>query len=279
VLLNLLGNAIKFTEPGGSIWLKVTEKPGSVKALGMYEFCVKDTGIGMSEDFITHVFEPFERERTSTVSGIQGTGLGMSITRNIVEMMGGTISVTSRKGEGSEFIVVLPMKKGQRPEEQPDIQCETKEAGTATITERTPLHGAEAAAERSHIQGQRVLLVEDNALNREIAADILDEAGLIVEEAEDGQAAVELLLEKGAGYYRLVLMDIQMPVMDGYTATRTIRGFEDPVLANIPIIAMTANAFEEDQKKAMDAGMNAHIAKPVDVEKLLDTLERILRTA
>jgi signal transduction histidine kinase/CheY-like chemotaxis protein/ABC-type amino acid transport substrate-binding protein len=267
VLLNLLSNAIKFTEQGDSIWVKVAEKPGDEEAIGMYEFRIKDTGIGMSEDFITHVFEPFERERTSTVSGIQGTGLGMSITRNIVEMMGGTISVTSRKGEGSEFIVVLPMKKGQRQEEQPVVPDERK--GTDT----------EAVAERAHLQGQRVLLVEDNALNREIAADMLSEAGLIIEEAEDGQAAVNLLLEKGAGYYRLVLMDIQMPVMDGYTATRTIRGFEDPVLANIPIIAMTANAFEEDQKKAMDAGMNAHIAKPVDVEKLLDTLERILRDA
>jgi signal transduction histidine kinase/ABC-type amino acid transport substrate-binding protein/BarA-like signal transduction histidine kinase len=277
VLLNLLGNAIKFTERGGSIWLKVTEQPGSVKALGRYEFCVKDTGIGMSEDFIAHVFEPFERERTSTVSGIQGTGLGMSITKNIVEMMGGTISVTSRKGEGSEFIVVLPLKKAERQEAQLGTPCEPKEAGGALITEGTPMQGTEAAAERTHIQGQRVLLVEDNALNREIAADILDEAGLIVEEAGDGQAAVELLLQKGAGYYRLVLMDIQMPVMDGYTATRTIRGFENPALANIPVIAMTANAFEEDQKKAMEAGMNAHIAKPVDVEKLLDTLERILK--
>jgi signal transduction histidine kinase/ABC-type amino acid transport substrate-binding protein/BarA-like signal transduction histidine kinase len=263
VLLNLLSNAIKFTKPGGSIWLWVKERPGSTDERPIYEFGVKDTGIGMSESFIEHIFEPFERERTSTVSGIQGTGLGMSITKNIVEMMGGTIDVVSKMGEGSTFTVRIPLRTAEGPEAGQPVQQAEQEVL------------AETDARRSHLFGQRVLLVEDNALNREIAVDILSEAGLIVEEAEDGQIAVEKLLEKGAGYYTLVLMDIQMPVMDGYTAARTIRGFEDPELAEIPIIAMTANAFAEDREKAMEAGMNAHIAKPVDVEKLLDTIECI----
>jgi signal transduction histidine kinase/CheY-like chemotaxis protein/ABC-type amino acid transport substrate-binding protein len=255
VILNLLGNAIKFTENGGNIKLLVDETNSDGKDTAIYEFHVSDTGIGMSEEFISHVFEPFERERNSTVSGVQGTGLGMSISKNIVDMMGGTISVSSVKGEGTEFTVIIPMKKTN-----PD---------NITIEVEETIHS------RNNIHGQRILLVEDNDMNREIAAEILGSAGLVVEEAEDGSVAVDMLLNKGAGYYTLVLMDIQMPIMDGYTATKRIRSFEDKELAKIPIIAMTANAFEEDKQNALAAGMNAHLAKPISVDLLLDTLEQI----
>ncbi len=260
ILLNLLGNAMKFTAPGGSISVRIAEEPEKDPDKAIYEFRVKDTGIGMSEEFQEHMFEPFERERSSTVSGVQGTGLGMAITKNFVEMMGGTISVISQKNVGTEFTVRLPVKK---------VSVSRAEAVLGEKEENTP-------AVRMSMEGKRILLVEDNDLNREIAREILGEAGLLVEEAEDGSIALDKLLEKGPGYYSLVLMDIQMPIMDGYTATRAIRSFEDKELANIPIIAMTANAFEEDKRKALEIGMNAHIAKPIDVNRLLGELERIL---
>lgn len=390
ILLNLLGNAVKFTEPGGSISIRIRQKPARKKGYAKYEFYVKDTGIGMSEEFLAHMFEPFERERTSTVSGVQGTGLGMPITKNIVEMMGGTIKVKSKMGEGTEFFVTIPMKKllseeveikvkelegvhalvvdedfntcdsvsnmliqiGMRAEwtmsgreailrtrqavsrndeyrvyvidwlvpdmngieitrqirkevgedapiiiltayDWSDIEEEAREAGVTAFCSK-PLfisdlrrclldilnpqkdEGKTDLLRREGITGQRILLVEDNDLNREIACEILSEAGFIMEEAEDGSVALRLLQEKGAGYYSLVLMDVQMPIMDGYTATKAIRAFEDKALADIPIIAMTANAFEEDKKKALEAGMNAHVAKPINVEMLLDTLEGLL---
>ncbi len=260
ILLNLLGNAVKFTTPGGTICVRVFEETGKNEDDAVYEFCVKDTGIGMSEEFQKRLFEPFERERSSTASGIQGTGLGMAITKNIVEMMGGTISVISKKGVGTEFTVRLPVKK---------VHAGQAQAAPAEEEDSAP-------AGRTSIEGKRILLVEDNDFNREIAGEILGEAGMFVEMAEDGSIAIDKLLEKGPGYYDLVLMDIQMPVMDGYTATQVIRSFKNKELANIPIIAMTANAFEEDKRKALETGMNAHIAKPVDVKQLLDTLERIL---
>jgi CheY-like chemotaxis protein len=214
----------------------------------------------MSEEFIGRVFEPFERERNSTVSGVQGTGLGMSISKNIVDMMGGTISVKSVKGEGTEFTVVIPIKKA---------------APSAELYPEKPdgMRSAES------IRGKRILLVEDNDLNREIAAALLTDAGIEVEEADDGSVALEMLKEKGAGYYALVLMDIQMPIMNGYTAARKIRAFADKKLANIPIIAMTANAFQEDKEKAISAGMNAHLAKPVSADILFDTLARVLESS
>lgn len=261
LLQNLLGNAIKFTKPGGSIDIRISERADKGAGEPVYEFRVKDTGIGMSEEFLEHIFEPFERERNTTVSGIQGTGLGMAITKNIVEMMDGTISVTSKKDVGTEFTVQLPMQKASAKQE---------EAESARDGRNDP-------AARDSLKGQRILLVEDNELNREIAGEILMEAGLVVEEAENGSVAVDKLLEKGPGYYRLVLMDIQMPVMDGYEATRTIRRFENKELADIPIIAMTANAFEEDRREALKAGMNEHVAKPIDVEQLLDTMEDVMQ--
>ncbi len=260
ILLNLLSNAMKFTNPGGSIHLRILEKQGKDRNEAIYEIHVKDTGIGMSEEFQKHIFEPFERERNSTVSGIQGTGLGMAITKNIVEIMGGTISVTSKKDVGTEFIVWIPMKR---------VSVQQAESIIEENKESTP-------AFKSPIDGQRILLVEDNDLNREIAGEILSEAGLFVEEAVDGSVAIDMLLERGPGYYSLVLMDVQMPIMDGYTATQAIRSFENKELANIPIIAMTANAFEEDKRKAMEIGMNAHVAKPINVKQLLHVMESIL---
>lgn len=260
ILLNLLSNAMKFTTSGGRIDVRVIERMEKDSDEAIYEFHVKDTGIGMSEEFQRHLFEPFEREQSSTVSGIQGTGLGMTITKNIVEMMSGIISVTSKKDVGTEFTVKLPLKKVSERLEETVLRDEE---------ENTP-------AAKTSIEGKRILLVEDNDLNREIAAEILDEEGMLIEEAEDGSIALDKLLEKGPGYYSLVLMDIQMPVMDGYTATQAIRSFENKELANIPIIAMTANAFEEDKRKALEMGMNAHVAKPIDVKHLLDVIERII---
>ena len=350
------------------------------------EISFADDGPGIDAENMAHIFEPFERERNSTVSGIQGTGLGMPITKNIVEMMGGTIEVTSSKGNGTEFIVEIPMKKvtseaveinvqelegaralvvdddfntcdsvsnmliqmGMRAEwtmsgreailrtrqavnrndeyrvyvidwlipdmngieiarhirkeagddvliiimtayDWSDIEKEGKEAGVTAFCSK-PLFISNLRKclidilypkkeesnleilKKERIKEHRLLLVEDNDLNREIASELLNAAGFITEEAENGRIAVDKLLEKGFGYYSAVLMDVQMPVMDGYEATKLIRGFEDKALSNIPIVAMTANAFEEDKKNAFDAGMNAHISKPIDVKKLLDTL-------
>lgn len=260
ILLNLLGNAVKFTAPGGNINVRIVEKPDKNGNKAVYEFHVKDTGIGMSEEFQKHIFEPFERERSSTVSGVQGTGLGMAITKNLVEMMGGTIEVTSKKDVGTEFTVRLPMRK-------------------ASVKNTKPVHkGNEAntSAIRMAIKGKRILLVEDIELNRELACEILRGAGFLVEEAENGKEALDMLTEKGAGYYSLILMDIQMPVMNGYDATRAIRALEDKELANIPIIAMTADAFVEDRRKALESGMDSHIAKPIEVNRLLDKLTWIL---
>lgn len=262
ILLNLLGNAMKFTNSGGSVSVKVTEKQEINRNIAIYEFHVKDTRIGMSEEFQKHIFESFERERNSTVSGVQGTGLGMAITKNIVEMMGGSIDVKSKKDVGTEFIVQLPLRKVSAEQ--------TEQAEQASKKEQAGLKA------RTSIEGMRALLVEDNELNREIAREILSESGLIIEEVEDGSIAIHKLLEKGPGYYSFVLMDIQMPIIDGYTATEVIRSFENKELANIPIIAMTANAFEEDKRMALAKGMNAHVAKPIDVKKLLDAIESIL---
>ncbi len=261
ILLNLLGNAMKFTTPGGSVSVKVAERQEKNRDMAVYEFRVKDTGIGMSEEFQKHIFESFERERNSTVSGVQGTGLGMTITKNIVEMMGGSIDVNSKKDVGTEFVVRIPLKKTSAKQEEPAAREEKDGQGA-----------------RASLEGMRALIVEDNELNREIAREILSESGLITEEAEDGSIAVDKLLEKGHGYYDFVLMDIQMPIMDGYTATQAIRRFENRELADIPIIAMTANAFEEDKRMALAKGMNAHVAKPVDVRKLLEAIESIAKT-
>lgn len=390
VLLNILSNALKFTKPGGTVSLRVIQKTEAVKGYAQYEFRIKDSGIGMSQDFIKHIFEPFERERTSTVSGIKGTGLGMSITKNIVDMMGGTIEVYSEVDKGTEFVVTLEFKTcvakikyetipelqglralvadddadacmsiakmlsviGMRPDwttlgkeavlrtkfavEQKDeysayiidwlmpdmngievvrrirniigeskpiiiltaydwtaIEKEAREAGVTAFCSK-PLFMSElrdaltkpyrvsktrtaTSIENDRFTGKNILLVEDNELNQEIAVEILTEAGFIVDTADDGDVAVSIMAHAKEGQYDLILMDIQMPKTDGYAATRKIRTLPDPEIANTPIIAMTANAFEEDRKRSLEAGMNGHIVKPIDIPKLMETLAVILK--
>lgn len=390
LLLNLLSNAMKFTKPGGIVSVRILQKGNAPDGFASYEFQVRDTGIGMSKEFQEHVFEPFERERTSTVSGIQGTGLGMAITKNIVDMMGGTISVSSEEGKGSTFTVslqfrtcsgpvgqeVVPQLKGLRAlvadddfntcssvtqmlsiigmrpdwttsgkeavlrvrlaEEQndeyavyiidwlmpdmngievvrriraiigdgkpiiiltaydwSDIEEEARNAGVTAFCSkpiflselREILESPFAAPEMEEtpveeavsFEGKKILLVEDNEINQEIAVEILREAGFEIDVADDGAVAVEKIRKTEPGRYDLVLMDIQMPIMNGYEATRQIRAMKGSVYADIPILAMTANAFEEDKKAALEAGMNGHIAKPIDTEKLFERLKEILK--
>lgn len=260
VLLNLIGNAIKFTPEGGKVTLLAKQTACSRPGYGAYEFRVKDTGIGMSEEFAQKVFEPFERERTSTVSGIQGTGLGMSIAKKIIDTMDGTIRVETKQGEGTEFIINV------------DLRLREKTALSEMAAED---EAAETSADEG-FAGKRILLVEDNELNREIATEILEGFEFVVEAAENGEIAVEKVKKSAPGFYDVILMDIQMPVMNGYEASRAIRGLEDPLLAKIPILAMTANAFDEDKQNAKDAGMDGHIAKPIDIGALLDALSKHL---
>ena len=390
VLLNLLSNAMKFTKPGGIVSVRILQKGNAAEGCASYDFQVKDTGIGMSKEFLEHVFEPFEREQTSTVSGIQGTGLGMAITKNIVDMMGGTISADSEVGKGSTFTVSLQFKTcsgsvrqevipelnglralvadddfntcssvtkmlstiGMRPdwttsgkeavlrtrlaeeqndsyaayiidwlmpdmngievvrrirgiigEETPiiiltaydwsDIEEEARNAGVTGFCSKpiflselrevlespfaSPDSEPDEQEENCSFEGKKILLVEDNELNQEIAVEILQEAGFVLDMADDGAVAVEKMKAAEPGQYDLILMDIQMPIMDGYEATGQIRKLENTNLARIPIIAMTANAFDEDRKAALDAGMNGHIAKPIDVPKLMEVLGEILK--
>lgn len=390
VLLNLLSNAMKFTKPGGIVSVCVRQKGNAPEGFASYEFQVKDTGIGMSREFQEHVFEPFERERTSTVSGIQGTGLGMAITKNIVDMMGGSISVESEEGKGSSFTVSLqfkvcsgPVKRdaipelkglralvadddfntcssvtkmlstiGMRPDwttsgketvlraslakeqndeyavyiidwlmpdmngvevvrrirrviggdtpiiiltayDWSDIEEEAKKAGVTAFCAK-PIFLSELrkileepfavqsmasaiAEEDITFEGKKILLVEDNELNQEIAVEILQEAGFTVETADDGAVALDKMKKAEPGQYDLILMDIQMPIMNGYEATEHIRKLEQPEISGIPIIAMTANAFDEDKKAAMEAGMNGHVAKPIDIPELMEMLRNILK--
>ena len=252
-LMNLLCNAGKFTEENGSVALRMTELPGTVDT-GSYEIRIKDTGIGMSQDFAERIFVPFERERTSTVSKIQGTGLGLAITKNIIDMMGGNITVRTEQGKGTEFIINVSFPLAE-PEEK---ICSNEEDNIS-------------------FEGKRALLVEDNMINMEIAQMLLAQEGFLVETAENGKIALEMTEASEKGYYDVILMDIQMPVMDGYMATQAIRNLPDPGLAGIPIIAMTANAFQEDIKKAEEVGMNGHIAKPLDIPSMKTTLKHVLK--
>ncbi len=392
VLLNLLSNSVKYTSAGGMVSLRITEKPGSLKGYATYEFCIRDNGIGMSEEFVEHIFEPFEREQNSTISGIQGTGLGMAITKNIVEMMNGTIEVKSKLNEGTEFLVTFPFRLyhgstepqeilelkncralvvdddfntcdsvsymlgqlGMRAEwtlsgkeavlrthqaamrkddfyiyivdwllpdmngvevtrrirkemgenvpviiltayDWSDIEIEAKEAGVTAFCRkplflselRSCLHSVINPEEKKETKpaggiskrhAGRILLAEDVEMNQEIAAAILGDAGFSTEIAGNGEIAVDMLKKSKPGYYQLVLMDVQMPVMNGYEATREIRRLENPKLASIPIIAMTANAFEEDKQEALKCGMNGHIPKPIDIDNLFETLDAVIQS-
>ena len=392
ILLNLLSNAIKFTPAGGTVSLMIKQKLGAPTGYGSYEIRVKDTGLGMSKEFAERVFEPFERERTSTVSGIQGTGLGMAITKNIIDAMGGTIECITEQGKGTEFIISLEfrlqeniqpigvikelegmralvvdddfntcdsvtkmlLQLGMRSEwtlrgneavlhaqhaidvgdefiayiidwSLPDlsgievarrirkiakkdapiivltaydwstIEDEARKAGVTSFcnkplflselrdtlvnTINEPEKEESVSPMQKHaeaLSGKHILLVEDNELNREIAVEILSESGLTVDTASDGAIAVEMMENAEVGQYDLILMDIQMPTMNGYEATRRIRALENKELAGIPIVAMTANAFDDDVKAATDAGMNGHLAKPIDINKLLTMLREML---
>ena len=390
ILLNLLSNAIKFTPAGGTVSVRVRQLAGTVRDCAQYEFRVRDNGIGMSPEFAKKIFEPFERERTSTVSRIQGTGLGMAITRNIVEMMGGTIKVQTEKNRGTEFIICLPLRvqTGTRREEKiaelaglkalvvdddfntcdsvaklltrvgmraewtlsgreavlrarqsielgdpcrayiidwrlpdmngievtrqirslnddtpiiiltaydwSDIEGEAKAAGVTAFCSKpmflsdlrdtllTAIGHTQTEAQdilpgkNADFRGRHILLVEDNELNREIAVAILHEYGFLVDTAENGAVAVEKICTSDPGRYDLVLMDVQMPVMDGCTATQRIRALEDPVRAAVPIVAMTANVFEEERKRAFDCGMNGFLSKPIVIEELIDALKDII---
>ncbi len=390
ILLNLLSNAIKFTPAGGTVSVRVRQLAGTVRDCAQYEFRVRDNGIGMSPEFAQKIFEPFERERTSTVSRIQGTGLGMAITRNIVEMMGGTIKVQTEKNRGTEFIICLPLRVqncsrreekiaelsglkalvvdddfntcdsvaklltrvGMRAEwtlsgreavlrarqsielgdpcrayiidwrlpdmngievtrqirslnddtpiiiltayDWSDIEVEAKAAGVTAFCSKpmflsdlrdtllTAIGHTQTEAQdilpgkNADFRGRHILLVEDNELNREIAIEILHEYGFLVDTAENGAVAVEKIRTSDPGRYDLVLMDVQMPVMDGCTATQRIRALEDPVRAAVPIVAMTANVFEEERKRAFDCGMNGFLSKPIVIEELIDALKDII---
>lgn len=255
VLLNILSNAIKYTPEGGTICFEVTEKQSDADNTANYVFLIKDNGIGMSEEFQKTLFEAFTREKSSTVSGIQGTGLGMAIVKNIVDMMGGTITVNSVEGKGSEFIVDLPCKISSthiKPEEKDE------------------------SALMPDFSGKRVLLAEDNQMNQILAEEILTSVGLTVDIANDGVEAVEKMESAPAGYYDIILMDIQMPKMDGYEAAAKIRAMDDKKKADTPIVAVTANAFEEDRQIALNAGMNGHLAKPYEVPKIMETLKSLI---
>lgn len=258
ILLNLLSNAIKFSHPGGKIILGLKQLKSNVPGMGTYEFRVKDYGIGMSAEFLERLYTPFEREQDSTHSGIQGTGLGMAITKNIVDMMGGTIDVASELGKGTEFVVRLTF-----PLADHGVQHQVEEASPEE--------------QLADFTGRRILLTEDNQINQEIAQTLLENAGFQVEVANNGQEAVDKVSAAPPGYYDVVLMDIQMPIMNGYQAANAIRNLPNPVQNSVPIIAMTANAFEDDKQNAYASGMNEHIAKPFDPDKLIDIIAKFLK--
>jgi len=254
ISMNILSNAIKYTPPGGKVDCIVSELPGKTEDYGLFRVTVKDTGIGMKKEFMEHIFDMFERERNDSTIGQQGTGLGMSITKKLVDAMNGTIEIESEPGKGTTVTVTTPLRY----------------ADPAEVARKQDL-------EEFTLAGKHILLAEDNELNAEIACSILESADMTVEVATDGQAAVEAVANHPARTYDCILMDVQMPRMDGYTATKMIRAMKDEEKAKIPIIAMTANAFAEDRKHALEIGMDAHIAKPVDIRKLHEAMSEVLQ--
>lgn len=258
IFVNILSNAIKYTSSGGSVKVSVDELPCDEDGYMMVRTRVSDTGIGMSQEYLTNIFEAFTREQNTTKSKIAGTGLGMSIVKKYVDLLGGTINVESELGKGSTFTVTL---KHRIADESYYVKKYIEESGT----------GSEI------LEGRNILLAEDNDLNAEIAEAILENAGLKIERVEDGIQCVNRIEKMPADTYDMILMDIQMPQMDGYKATQAIRNLPDEDKASIPIVAMTANAFEEDKRDAIAAGMNGHIAKPIQVDKMLSILSEVIR--
>lgn len=258
IVLNVISNAIKYTGQNGKIDCCLTQKPHEDADWCYMEISIADNGIGMSEEFQAHIFESFSREHSSTISGIEGTGLGMGIVKNLVDLMHGTIEIQSNPGKGSTFTICIPCRTARKEEAEPRKSSSDRPQKT--------------------LAGKRILLAEDNDLNAEIAIELLSEEGLLVDRVSNGVACVEKLEKAAPDFYDLILMDIQMPVMNGYDATRKIRQLEDPFRSSIPIIAMTANAFAEDRQKALFVGMNDHVAKPVDMNVLIPVLEKHIRT-
>lgn len=258
IVLNVISNAIKYTGQNGKIDCCLTQKPHEDADWCYMEISIADNGIGMSEEFQAHIFESFSREHSSTISGIEGTGLGMGIVKNLVDLMHGTIEIQSSPGKGSTFTICIPCRTARKEETEPRKSSSDRPQKT--------------------LAGKRILLAEDNDLNAEIAIELLSEEGLLVDRVSNGVACVEKLEKAAPDFYDLILMDIQMPVMNGYDATRKIRQLEDPFRSSIPIIAMTANAFAEDRQKALFVGMNDHVAKPVDMNVLIPVLEKHIRT-
>lgn len=258
IVLNVISNAIKYTGQNGKIDCCLTQKPHEDADWCYMEISIADNGIGMSEEFQAHIFESFSREHSSTISGIEGTGLGMGIVKNLVDLMHGMIEIQSSPGKGPTFTICIPCRTARKEEAEPRKSSSDRPQKT--------------------LAGKRILLAEDNDLNAEIAIELLSEEGLLVDRVSNGVACVEKLEKAAPDFYDLILMDIQMPVMNGYDATRKIRQLEDPFRSSIPIIAMTANAFAEDRQKALFVGMNDHVAKPVDMNVLIPVLEKHIRT-
>lgn len=256
IAINILSNAIKYTGEGGIIRNSIAQYPGDREGWCILKIKISDTGIGMSEEFLEHIFESFSRERTSTESGVEGSGLGMGIVKRLVDFMQGTIEIESKLGEGSTFTVKIPTR-------------------IATEDDMKPKR-ANKEVDKSTLSGKRILLAEDNDLNAEIAMELLKEENLVVERADNGVTCIEMLKKASEGYYSLILMDIQMPDLDGYEATKRIRNLSDVKKSQIPIIAMTANAFAEDKKKAIESGMDNHVAKPIDMNILLPMIMKYI---
>ena len=256
ICLNIISNAIKYTNDGGIITCNISQTPSKKEDWCNIVITITDSGIGMSEEFQKHIFESFERERNTTLSHIEGSGIGMKITKKLVDLMDGTIEVTSRQGEGSTFTVTIPCRKA------------TKEDSLVKKNKHLRNDGS--------LKNARILLVEDNEINAEVATELLKAEGCIIETAKDGVACIDMIEKAEAGYYKMILMDIQMPIMNGYDAAIAIRKLDDSKKAGIPIIAMTANAFEEDAKNALAVGMNDHVAKPIDMNILVPTMMKYL---
>lgn len=258
ILCQLVDNAMKYTEPGGMICLSMKESDIAVNGYAKFQFMVKDDGIGISEEFQASLFEPFKRENNTTASGVPGTGLGLTVVKGLVDIMGGEISVKSEPGKGCCFTVSMLMKLQKKQQGE-----HLENSGNNYI-------------EPVSLEGKRILVVEDNEINREIVEEVLKSEGFLVETAENGEEALERIQESEPGYYSLVLMDIQMPVMDGYEATKAIRNLEDKRLAGVPIVALSANAFAEDYQHSLDVGMDAHVPKPIDRIKLRELLQQLI---